>query len=318
MENNFILSSSPHIRSGETVRGIMLRVILALLPATIYGIYSFGMNAALLVMISIATAVATEAFIQVVMRGQKTTVSDLSAVLTGLLLAMTLPATAPLWIPVVGSVFAIAIGKQVFGGIGHNFVNPALAARAMLMIAYPTQMGNWVLPGPDAVSSATTLGKFAEYTGDFNKLYEELPSLLDSFIGKMGGSLGETSALLLIIGGVYLIVRKIITWHIPVAYIGSAFVMAFLLDGFSLNHAAYQMVIGGLMLGAFFMATDYASSPITSKGKIVYGIGCGVITILIRNFGSLPEGVLYSILLMNVATPLIDRFTKARVFGRAK
>ncbi len=312
MENNFILSSSPHIRSGETTRGIMLRVIIALLPATFYAIYSFGFNAALLVMVSIITAVLTEAFIQVVMRKQKSTVSDLSAVLTGLLLAMTLPATAPFWIPIVGSVFAIAIGKQVFGGIGHNFVNPALAARAMLMIAYPTQMSNWVLPGPDAVSSPTTLAIINEGGGS------ELPTLLNAFIGKMGGSLGETSAVLLIVGGLFLLYKKVITWHIPVAYIASAFILALITGGFDFVGATYELVIGGLMLGAIFMATDYASSPITSKGKLVYGIGCGVITILIRHYGSLPEGVLYSILLMNVATPIIDRFTKARVFGRAK
>ncbi len=315
MENNFIVSSSPHIRSGETIQSIMLNVILALLPATAYGVYVFGFKALIVVLVSIATAVATEAIFQKI-RKVPVTISDLSAVLTGLLLAMNLPPSAPWWLAVIGSAFAIALAKQVFGGIGHNFINPALAARAVLIASWSARMGTWDnansatgLMGFDAVTGPTPLGIMAEGGT------EALPSFLDAFLGNVGGCLGESSALLLILGGLYLIYKGIITWHIPVAYIGSAFVFSFFLDGFDFMYSAYQLVIGGIMLGAFFMATDYASSPVTNKGKIIYGIGIGLLTILIRKYGALPEGVSYSILLMNVATPMIDRFSVDTIFG---
>lgn len=310
METNFIISSSPHIRSGETVTSIMLHVLIALIPAAAYGVYIYGINAAITIAVCIVSAVVSEALFQKI-RKKPVTINDLSACVTGLLLAMNLPPTAPWWLGVIGSAFAIIIAKQVFGGLGYNFINPALAARAMLITAWPARMTNWAMPF-DGVSGATPLGIIKEGTG------AELPSLLDAFMGNIGGCIGETSALLLILGGVYLIFRGVISWHIPVSYIGTAFVMALLLGGFDAPGAVYHLVIGGLMLGAIFMATDYASSPVTVKGKIIYGIGAGVLTMLIRYFGSLPEGVSYSILLMNVATPMIDRFTKRTVFGGRK
>ncbi len=313
MENRLFVSSSPHIRTKESVQSVMRDVLIALLPATVYGIYIFGAKAALLVVIAIAAAVGTEAFIQGVLRKQKITVSDLSAAVTGLLLAMNIPVSAPWWLALVGSIFAIAIVKQAFGGLGHNFMNPALAARAMLMASWPVQMTGWTAPGVDAVSAATPLGIIAE-----GGQLAELPDMFSAFVGNIGGCIGETSALLLVLGGLYMIYREVITWRIPVIYISTVFIFGFLLQGFDFYMAAYQIVVGGLMLGAFFMATDYASSPVTAKGQYIYAFGAGLLTILIRVFGSLPEGVSYSILLMNVATPLIEKYTAPKVFGGAK
>ncbi|MBN2898129.1 MAG: RnfABCDGE type electron transport complex subunit D [Clostridia bacterium] len=311
METKLRVSSSPHIRSKDTVSNIMRDVVIALLPATLYGIYIFGMNAAFLVIASVAAAVATEAAIQK-MKKQKVTVNDYSAVVTGLLVALNIPSTAPIWLPIIGSIFAIAIVKQVFGGLGHNFMNPALGARAMLMASWPVEMTNWVKPGADAISHPTPLGIIGE------GLNVQLPSLADVLIGNVGGCIGETSAILLIAGGLYLMYRKVISYRIPAFYIGTVLVMTFLLNGFDLYMAVYNLFIGGLMLGAFFMATDYASSPINPKGQIVFAIGCGVLATIIRIYGGYPEGVSYSILLMNVAAPLIERYTQPRVFGGAK
>ncbi len=312
MENRLFVSSSPHIRSRESVQSVMRDVLIALLPATIYGIYIFGAKAALLVFVAVSAAVATEAFVQGVMRKQKITISDLSAAVTGLLLAMNIPVSAPWWLALVGSIFAIAIVKQAFGGLGHNFMNPALAARAMLMASWPVQMTSWTAPSSDAISTATPLGIIAEGGG------AQLPDIFSAFVGNVGGCIGETSALLLILGGLYMIYRNVISWRIPVVYIATVFALGFLLQGFDFYMAAYQVVVGGLMLGAFFMATDYASSPVNAKGQFIYAFGAGLLTILIRLFGSLPEGVSYSILLMNVATPLIEKYTAPKVFGGAK
>lgn len=311
METKLRVSSSPHIRSKDTVSNIMRDVVIALLPATLYGVYIFGMNAPLLVIAAIVSAVATEAGIQK-LKKERVTVNDYSAVVTGLLVALNIPSTAPIWLPIIGSMFAIAIVKQVFGGLGHNFMNPALGARAMLMASWPVEMTNWVKPGADAISHPTPLGIIGE------KLDVALPSMADVFIGNVGGCIGETSAVLLIAGGIYLMFRKVISYRIPVFYIGTVFVMTFLLNGFDLVMAVYSLFIGGLMLGAFFMATDYASSPINPKGQIVFAIGCGVLATIIRIYGGYPEGVSYSILLMNVAAPLIERYTQPRVFGGAK
>ncbi len=313
MQNRLFVSSSPHIRSKESVHSVMRDVLIALLPATVYGIYVFGFKALALIVIAVAAAVGTEAFIQGVMRKQKITVSDLSAAVTGLLLAMNIPVSAPWWLALIGSIFAIAIVKQAFGGLGHNFMNPALAARAMLMASWPVQMTSWTAPFTDAVSTATPLGILAE-----GGSVSELPGIFDAFIGSVGGCIGETSALLLFLGGLYMIYRGVISWRIPVVYIATVFVMGFLLQGFDFYLAAYEVVAGGLMLGAFFMATDYASSPVHAKGQFIYAFGAGLLTILIRVFGSLPEGVSYSILLMNVATPLIEKYTAPKVFGGAK
>lgn len=313
MEKRLYVSSSPHIRSKETVQSVMRDVLLALLPATVFGVITFGTKALMLIIVAIVAAVGTEAFIQHFMRKQKVTVKDFSAVVTGLLLAMNIPSSAPLWLPIVGSIFAIAIVKQAFGGLGHNFMNPALAARAMLMASWPVEMTAWVSPGADAVSAATPLGIIAEGGSQAS-----LPSMMDMLIGNVGGSIGETSALLLILGGLYLVYRGVISLRIPLIYMATVFVFALLFNGFDLYLGAFQLLAGGLVLGAFFMATDYASSPVSAKGQMIYAFGCGLLTILIRQFGALPEGVSYSILLMNVATPIIEKYTAPKVFGGAK
>ncbi len=313
MDHRFVVSASPHIRSKETVRSVMRDVLIALLPATVFGVITFGVNAAILIVLAIGAAVATEAFIQKYMRKTAITIKDLSAVVTGLLVAMNIPSTAPWWLPIIGSIFAIAIVKQAFGGIGHNFMNPALAARAMLMASWPVEMTTWVSPGADAVASATPLGMIKE-----GMPVDQLPSVWDAAMGTIGGCIGETSAVLLLLGGLYLIFRGIISWRIPVIYMATVFVFALFFNGFDFQMGLYQIVTGGLLLGAFFMATDYASSPVSVKGQMFYAFGCGLLTILIRQFGSLPEGVSYSILLMNVATPIIEKYTAPKVFGGAK
>ncbi|MDF2547030.1 MAG: RnfABCDGE type electron transport complex subunit [Anaerosolibacter sp.] len=314
MDNRLIVSSSPHLRADDSINRIMRDVVIALLPATLAGIYFFRMGAVKVILAAIIAAVVTEAVIQKV-RKQPVTINDWSAVVTGLLLAFNIPATAPWWLPVIGSIFAIAIVKHTFGGLGHNFMNPALAARAMLLASWPVPMTNWVTPGADAVSTATPLALISgtEAAG------QALPSMVDLLIGNVGGCIGETSAILLILGGVYLIFRGVITPRIPVIYISTVAVLTFVLGGgFSLQYMIYQVLAGGLMLGAFYMATDYASSPVTPKGQVIYALGCGILTSIIRLYGGYPEGVSYSILLMNVAAPLIDKYTSPRVFGEVK
>ncbi len=328
MEQKLFMSSSPHIRSEERVDTIMRDVFIALAPATLYGIWKFGMNALLLVVLSIATAVITEAALQK-LRGIPVTINDWSAAITGLLLVMNIPASSPWWLPVIGSIFAIAIAKQAFGGLGHNFINPALAARAFLMASWPVQMTAWVKPnlpavGADAVSTATPLGILKEKVGfdivAANALEgaDKLPTLFDVCMGNVAGCLGEVSAVLLILGGVYLLYRGVITWRIPTVYIGTVAVLTLLFSGFNFSLTIYHIFAGGLMLGAFFMATDYASTPINPLGQMIFAFGCGLLTTFIRFFGGYPEGVSYSILLMNVASPLIEKYTMPRVFGRDK
>lgn len=323
MENRLFGSSSPHIRSTETSSTIMRDVLIALLPATLASIYLFRLQAVIIIAVSVVSAVVAEFVSQKIMK-RKTTIGDLSAIVTGLLVAMNIPATAPWWIALIGSVFAIVICKQMFGGIGNNFINPALAARAFLLASWPVIMTTWVQPGPDAVSSATILGILkpgAEATGDV------LPGVFNAFIGNISGSLGETSALLLIIGAIYLFARRVINWRVPFTFLGTVAILTTIYAFTSLDANApaigvefvmYHMVSGGLMLGALFMATDYSSSPITAKGQIIFGVGCGLITAIIRLYGGYPEGVSYSILLMNVATPLIDKYTSPKVFGEVK
>lgn len=310
MESIFKVSSSPHIRSNFSTKGIMRDVVIALLPATLYGIYIFRLNAFITILLSVLTAVITEAVIQK-FRNQKVTVGDWSAVVTGLLLAFNMPASVPWWIPVIGSFFAIAIVKQAFGGVGQNFVNPALAARAMLVASWPVAMTSWVSPGADAVSAATPLAILAENLGG-------QPSIMTLLVGNTGGSLGETSAILLIIGGIYLVYRQVIKITIPAVYIGTFGLLTFVFSGFDFTFTMYHILAGGLMLGAIFMATDYASNPNTKKGKIIFALGCGILTYIIRSFGNMVEGVSYSILLMNVVTPIIERYTQPRVFGGEK
>ncbi|MGI5849082.1 MAG: RnfABCDGE type electron transport complex subunit D [Christensenellales bacterium] len=307
--DKFTMSSSPHVRSFETTSRIMRDVLIALLPATVLGVYFFGLSALWIVLICIASSVLTEAVLQKLMH-KKITVMDGSAAVTGLLLALNLPPSVPLWIPFLGGAFAIAIVKQCFGGLGYNFLNPALAARAFLVISWPTAMTAWTMP-IDAVSSATPLTAL--------KMGGTLSPYLDMAIGNVGGCIGETSAIALAAGGLYLIARRVIGWRIPVFYIGSVALFTWIAGdgGLFTGDALYHILAGGLMLGAIYMATDYTTSPMTKTGKIVFALGCGILTSVIRLWGGYPEGVSYSILLMNLAVPLLDRAFKPRLFGGA-
>lgn len=315
LENTrFLVSSSPHIRSGETTQRIMLDVIIALMPALFAGVFYFGFGAITLTVTAVAFAVATEVVMQKIL-GKPVTVNDLSAVVTGILLAFNVPVTLPLWIVAIGSIFAIAIAKQCFGGLGFNFINPALAARAMLLASWPVRMTTWVAPGADAVSTATPLAiakNGVEATG------QALPGVWNLFIGNVGGCIGETSALALLIGFAYLLYRGVISYRIPAVYIGTVAVLTFLFGGLDINVMIYNVFAGGLFLGAIFMATDYSTSPMSAKGQIIFAAGCGLLTSVIRFYGGYPEGVSYSILLMNLATPLIDKYTMPRKFGEVK
>lgn len=305
--SNFVVSATPHVRSKDSIQGIMRDVIIALVPATVMGIVYFGLRALVLVAISIASAVFFE-FLYQKLTKQRVTIDDLSAVVTGLLLALNMPASAPFWMPIVGSAFAIIIAKQLFGGLGQNFINPALAARAFLLASYPTAMTTWTL---DGVTTATPLALL--------KSGEMVSPTMNDYIlaltGHIGGCIGETCAIALIIGGLYLLYRKVISWRIPVVYIVTVVILTGAIGRNGVRVPLYEVLVGGLLLGAFFMATDYASSPVTAKGQIIMGIGCGLLTSLIRIYGGYPEGVSYSILIMNLCVPLIDRFTKGRIFG---
>ncbi|MCF6461827.1 RnfABCDGE type electron transport complex subunit D [Clostridium sp. Cult1] len=330
LENMLLVSSSPHIRSNESVQRIMLDVIIALTPAIIGSVYFFGLNALKLILISVASAMAFEAIIQKIFN-KPITINDFSAIITGILIAFNLPASAPWWLPIMGSAFAIIVVKQFFGGLGSNFMNPALAARAMLLTSWPAHMSTFTGTRPDVVATATPLammkyGMGADggasatveaATSASQAAGAELPTLWNMFIGNAPGAIGETSVLLLLIGAAYLIIRQVIDWKIPVFYLGTTFIMLVLL-GVETEFLPYHMLGGGLILGAFYMATDYASSPVTPIGRIIFGIGAGILTALIRVKGGYPEGVSYSILLMNVATPLIEKFTRPKVFGEVK
>lgn len=307
---NFVVSGTPHVRSKESIQSIMRDVIIALVPATAAGIYYFGINALILVIAAIVSAVAFEAICQKVMK-KPVTVSDLSAVVTGLLLAMNLPAAAPIWVAIVGSAFAIIFGKQLFGGLGQNFINPALAGRAFLLASYPTEMTTWSVPNglevADAATYATPLAQLKAGALDAN--------LVDLMLGKCGGTIGETCAIALIIGGVYLLYKHVISWKIPVIYIATVAILFGVIGRHGVRMPLQEIMAGGVMLGGIFMATDYASSPVTPKGQIIFAVGAGLITYLIRTFGGYPEGVSYSILIMNCAVPLIERFTEPTIFG---
>ncbi len=310
MQNNYAVTSSPHLRDHASTQRIMQEVCLALLPAGIASVVLFGWNALLLICISVATCVVAEFLWQKATR-QKVSINDFSAVVTGLLLAYNLPATAPWWLPVVGGVIAIILVKQLFGGIGSNFMNPALTSRAILFVSWSSLMSTYPQTRfvVDATSTATPLATLNGGTvGNI--------SFLDLLLGNCGGVLGETCKLAIIVGGVYLLVRRIADWRIPVTFIATAFVLFLIKDGPQV--ALYQVFSGGLLLGAFFMATDYASSPITHAGRIIMGVGCGLVLFVIRAFCSYPEGCSFAILLMNVCTPLIDRFTAPRPFGEVK
>ena len=310
MQKNLAVSSSPHLRDHVSTRRIMQEVCLALAPAGIAGIILFGSQAAVLIAASVISAVLAEYFYQKLTH-QKVTVGDWSAVVTGLLLAYNLPANAPVWLAVVGAVIAIVLVKQIFGGIGSNFMNPALAARAILFVSWATQMTTY--PATrfmlDGVSTATPLNSLG--TGSVAGV-----NLMDLFLGNIPGVLGETCKLALLLGGGYLILRRIVDWKSPVTFCATVFVCYLIKDGAEM--ALYQILSGGLFLGAFFMATDYATSPVTNPGRVIMGIGCGIFLFVIRAYASYPEGCSFAILLMNVATPLIDKYTMPKPFGEVK
>ena len=316
------VSPSPHRAADMSTSKIMLMVIIALFPAAMAGCVFFGPRAAAVLAVCIAACVIFEALCRIIMKKDQT-VGDLSAVVTGLLLGMNLPATVPFYVAVIGSFVAIVIAKQLFGGIGQNFANPAIAARIVLMLSFAPQMSGWVKPywysgAVDAETSATPL--VAEWLGytESGANFKMAPfTLSEMFWGETGGCIGETCAAMLILGGLFLIIIKVISPATPIAFIGSFAVLTLIYTG-SLVETLYGVLAGGLLIGAFFMATDYATTPLTTKGKIVFGIGCGLITFIIRSFGSFPEGVSFSILLMNLLTPYIDRLTKASPFGAKK
>ena len=309
--DKLIVSSSPHLNGKRTTQNIMLDVIIGLAPAMLASIVYFGVKATAVILTCVASCVLSEFLCRKVMKRPQT-VGDLSCVVTGVLLALNLPATIHPLIAVFGSVVAIVVVKQMFGGIGQNFVNPALTARIILMNSFPARMTHWVAPfdyaaTADSITTATPLGILKEGGG-------ELPSYLDLFLGKTGGCLGETCALAILIGGIYLIARRVISPVIPVTYLATAAVFSLLFG----RDPIFDLLSGGLMLGAFFMATDYTTSPLYFWGRVVFAIGCGALTLVIREFGSLPEGVSYSILLMNILTPLIERYIKPKAFGSPK
>jgi len=313
------VSSPPHIYGTDSIVKRMRDVLIALLPATIFGIHHYGEKAFITITASVLSAVLIESlFLRITHK--KGSINDLSAVITGLLLAFNLPPDVPVWIPIIGSAFAIIVVKQLFGGLGSNFINPALAARAFLLASFPVNMTNWTLPDAitsatsDAVTSATYLARIKADTG-FIPALSDYTALL---FGKIGGCIGETSAVALLAGGLYLIFRRVINWRIPVFYIGSfiIFVLLFGRNGFLSANILFEVLNGGLLLGAFFMATDYATSPITPNGKIIMGIGCGFLTVIIRFFAGYPEGVSYAILIMNLTVPLIDKYVRPRVYGK--
>lgn len=310
MQKNLAVSSSPHLRSRVTTRQIMQEVCLALAPAGIAAIILYGVNAAVLIAASVITAVLAEYLYQKISK-QKTTIGDWSAVVTGLLLAYNLPANAPVWLAVVGAAIAIVLVKQIFGGIGSNFMNPALTARAILFVSWSSLMSSYPQTNfaVDGMSSATPLALLGAGS-------VEGVSLWNLMIGNCGGVLGETCKLALIAGGIYLIARNIVDWRIPVSFILTVFICYLIKDGAEM--AVYQLFAGGLMLGAFFMATDYATSPVTLIGRVIMGVGCGILLFVIRAYASYPEGCSFAILFMNVVTPMIDKFTMPHPFGEVK
>ena len=306
-----IASSSPHIRSNEDTRSIMLDVIIALLPALAWSVYAFGWKALLLTAVSVVSCVFWEWAYRKLMK-KSSMIGDLSAVVTGILLSFVCPVDLPWWAVIIGAFFSIVVVKQLYGGLGKNFLNPALAARAALVACYASAMTSW--SKVDAATGATPMALLK--AGDMEALTAAYP-IKDMAIGFISGSAGEVSALMLLIGGVYLIVRKVISWQTPVAYIATVAVVTFLFPRGNdpMTFMLYNVLGGGLFLGAFFMATDYVTSPVTKKGQLIFGLGCGLITVFIRYFGSYPEGVCYSILIMNCCTWIIDKYTKPTRFG---
>ena len=309
MDNKLHIDVSPHIGTQRTTSRIMLDVIIALIPALIAGTIIFGLRALLVTAVTISAAVVSE-FVFCLITKRRNTIEDLSAVVTGLLLGLNLPATAPIWQCVIGSVFAIIVVKCLFGGIGQNFANPAITARVFLLISFTGTIGGGAIPklssNADLVSGATPLSVISKGG--------ELPSLLDMFLGLRGGALGETCAIAMILGFVYLVVRKVIYFETPIIYVATVFVLSLIAYN-SFSMALYQVLAGGLLIGAVFMITDYSTTPITRGGKMIFAFGCGLITFMIRYFGSYPEGVSFAILIMNILSPYIEKWTAQRPFG---
>ncbi len=318
MEPKITISSTPHIRSSESIDSIMRDVFISLIPATIAGFYFFGLRALLIIILSIASSVGFEYLYQKYTK-QPITINDWSAAVTGLLIALGLPSTAGWWTPIVGSMFAIIIVKQLFGGLGQNFLNPALAARAFLTVSYPTYTMNYVAPvnnflGMDAVSQATPLTNIK-----VNGFSPESSDIIAAIVGNISGCIGETSALALLLGGAYLVHKKIINWRLPATIIFTTFVFTALFKfGNPDANPLYEMFTGGLLITAIFMATDYSSSPITPIGTFIYAVGIGLMIAVIRAFGSAAEGVTYAILFMSLFVPILDKYCRPRVFGTTK
>ena len=320
MDNKLTVSAAPHLHTKTTVSSIMRDVIIALLPAVVFGIFAFGIRAAVVVAVCVASCVLSE-FIFCKAVKKQNPIGDLSAVVTGILLALNLPPSIPLWMAVIGSMFSIIIVKQLFGGIGKNFVNPALAGRCFMLLAWTSAMTTFIEPfmggGADAVSSATPLAVLADPSKG------TIISPQQAFLGFKAGSIGEISGVCLLAGFIYLLARRVVTIRIPLIYILSFGVLTFFFGNNTtglpmFDYTLMQILTGGLLLGAFFMATDYTTTPVTPKGQVIFALGCGILTFLIRRFGGYPEGVSFSILLMNVASPLIEKYTAPKPFGYVK
>ena len=321
MQKKLVVTSSPLLRNTAiSTRGIMLDVVIALLPAALAAVWFFGAAALSLILVAVASAVLAELVYQKLTH-QKSTIGDLSAVVTGLLVAYNIPANAPWWMAAIGSIVAIVLVKQMFGGIGQNFINPALAARTVLMLSWAGLMAATAVPAGGQLFGLTTVA--ADAVASATPLTNSGYSLWQLFIGDVPGMLGETSKLALILGGIYLIVRRVIDWRVPVSFMATAFILFWIETGTiylpgSTDSALYQLLSGGLILGAFFMATDYVTCPVTKWGRVIMGVGCAALLFVIRTYGSYPEGCSFGILFMNVCTPLIDKWTTPKTFGAVK
>lgn len=324
MANKLIVSLSPHVHSGDSIQKNMYGVIIALIPALLVSLFVFGLGAAIVTITSIAACVLFEwAITKYILKREKCTITDGSAVLTGLLLAFNLPSNLPLWIIIIGALVAIGVGKMTFGGLGCNPFNPALVGRIFLLISFPVQMTTWPTPGQltsytDAETMATPLSIMSRAIKDGNAdILNELPDSLSLFLGQSAGSLGEVSALALLLGFAWLLYKRIITWHIPVSILVTVFVLSGLMHWTNPAFASpeYHLLTGGLMLGAIFMATDYVTSPMSHTGQLVYGISIGALTVIIRSFGAYPEGMSFAIFIMNAFVPLINNYFKPKRFG---
>ena len=328
MNQLFVVSPSPHVQSKDSVQKIMFRVILALLPAVAWSFFVFGLPAIMVMAISVSACVIFEFLIQKYFLKKEHSIADGSAILTGILLGLNVPAALPWWIVIIGALVAIGIGKMSFGGLGQNIFNPALVGRVFLLISFPVQMTLWPVNSrsglTDAITAATPLGLIKEGVKSgtpISQLSDQIPQHLDLFYGNIGGSLGEISALFLLIGLAYMLIKKVISWHIPVSILLTMFVFSGILH--LVNPELYidplfHILTGGAMLGAIFMATDMVTSPMTVKGQVIFGVGIGIITIAIRLFGAYPEGFSFAILIMNAVVPLINNYTKPKRFGEAK